>query len=392
MQIRKLYIDGYKNLHQCDYEFKNTNILIGANNTGKSNFLEVFSFLNSLFRGSEDEKKMLFEYGNGNKGKIFGPSNNIDINIEFDDCIDHKNYMYRYVLSVKGPTYGENTIKGNILRETFEYKEIGKTGKMRVGFTRNASGIVKELKLLINEKDSVIAVANKVDNMRDDLNEAIKLGIKNLLIIAQTPVLYSSPDAIRETLKDQASVIRYGRTVALNLISEIDKLLQDQGRAEQFKLILKDLVGIIDIKPLKIQEMIFAILISFEQQKNVNLNQLSDGTLMVINLIVYLMTRDYPIIAIEELENSIHPHLLGKVVEFILNGFGDKQIIMTTHSPILLQCVNKEFVSVIRANKQGLASIININEDKRFKMLLDNPFLEMQDIFNEIGEADGEKE
>ena len=62
-------IKGYKSIKEQKVDFKDINILIGSNGSGKSNFISFFEFLNRLYnrnlqeyislRGGED--KILFE-------------------------------------------------------------------------------------------------------------------------------------------------------------------------------------------------------------------------------------------------------------------------------------------------------------------------------------------
>jgi len=45
MMIEKICINNYKSIQSLqDFELKPVNVLIGANNSGKSNFLDVFAF------------------------------------------------------------------------------------------------------------------------------------------------------------------------------------------------------------------------------------------------------------------------------------------------------------------------------------------------------------
>ena len=60
MKITSIKVKGYKNLLDCTYNIGDFNVLIGANNTGKSNLLEVFSFLDDIISGSDDVKKEIF--------------------------------------------------------------------------------------------------------------------------------------------------------------------------------------------------------------------------------------------------------------------------------------------------------------------------------------------
>lgn len=59
MKINSIEVNGYKNLIDCKYVLEDFNVLIGSNNSGKSNMLEIFSFLNVLLTGSEELKERL---------------------------------------------------------------------------------------------------------------------------------------------------------------------------------------------------------------------------------------------------------------------------------------------------------------------------------------------
>lgn len=47
-QLSRIKISGYKSIRECDVELKKINVLIGANGSGKSNFISAFSFLQSV--------------------------------------------------------------------------------------------------------------------------------------------------------------------------------------------------------------------------------------------------------------------------------------------------------------------------------------------------------
>lgn len=47
-QISSLSITGFKSIESCDIEMKNLNVLIGANGSGKSNFIGFFKFVHEL--------------------------------------------------------------------------------------------------------------------------------------------------------------------------------------------------------------------------------------------------------------------------------------------------------------------------------------------------------
>jgi predicted ATPase len=48
MGIKRLTIKGFKSIRECNLELRPLNILIGANGSGKSNFISIFVLLNAV--------------------------------------------------------------------------------------------------------------------------------------------------------------------------------------------------------------------------------------------------------------------------------------------------------------------------------------------------------
>jgi predicted ATPase len=55
MTLRRVILDGFKSIRSTDVEFHNLNVLIGANGTGKSNFISFFKLLNEMMAGRLQE-------------------------------------------------------------------------------------------------------------------------------------------------------------------------------------------------------------------------------------------------------------------------------------------------------------------------------------------------
>jgi hypothetical protein len=159
--------------------------------------------------------------------------------------------------------------------------------------------------------------------------------------------------------------VKDGRIVALNLTEEINKILESKNR-EFFEEVLNDLIGIESFQVLGFkggtaETDMKIILVKFPNGVMNQLYQLSDGTIITLSLVTYLFTNKYPVIAIEELENSIHPKLLQKVIRLIKNNFSDVQIIITTHSPILLNMVQLDEVSILLSKECGNSEIVRVS-------------------------------
>ncbi len=79
-----------------------------------------------------------------------------------------------------------------------------------------------------------------------------------------------------------------------------------------------------------------------------NSEDISVGTIQMIALLVAAFDPRTPLVVIEEPENSIHPWALRNLVEAFRLASEKKQILLTTHSPILLDQMKPEEVWVVQ--------------------------------------------
>lgn len=394
MKIVNIKIDGYKNLIDCNYALGDFNVLIGANNSGKSNFLEVFSFLNILLMGSEEVKERLLDIGMSINGSIQTTCITYDENliplkedrrrnayveIEFTEEIDEEIYKYIYFIRIKfGELFKD---KGFIEQEYLKYKNIKSSGPMKTVFERENNIITKINGIQsIAGTEATLSIINKIKDIKDKFSYPIQIGIDCVFLICKTPVLYSSSNEMREAIKISAPIIKNGRIVSLALIDEIDSILKSEDN-QIFKDILKSTLNVQEIQCIRIGSEYKDLLVKFYKKSFSSIRELSDGTLIVINIITYLFSNKYPVIAIEEVENSIHPTLLNKLVDLIKNTFYDTQVILTTHSPVLLNMVKLKEVSIISNKDEGRAYIEQVKDKKDLIKKLSGPFSSFSDIF-----------
>jgi putative AbiEii toxin of type IV toxin-antitoxin system len=75
---------------------------------------------------------------------------------------------------------------------------------------------------------------------------------------------------------------------------------------------------------------------------------ISDGTIQTIALLVAAFDPRTSLVVIEEPENSVHPWALRNLVEAFRKATEEKQILLTTHSPILIDQLKPEEVWVVQ--------------------------------------------
>lgn len=105
--------------------------------------------------------------------------------------------------------------------------------------------------------------------------------------------------------------------------------------------------------------------------------QLSSGTLRVLALMTALYGEPYTLlIGIEEPENYIHPEALAALVEHLLDAGDRLQLLVTTHSPLLLDFIDDpEAVRVVnRHPERGTLVRDDINPEKVRRALDESGF------------------
>ncbi len=118
-----------------------------------------------------------------------------------------------------------------------------------------------------------------------------------------------------------------------------------------------------DIEDIKVIEQEYDrnlfIAIKYRQmEKPVNAWLVSDGTLYVLLLtIIAYLPDDQSIYMIEEPENGIHPLAIEGIYEVLSSAY-DKQIFVATHSPLFLGLANPKEILCFSKNSDGAVEIV----------------------------------
>ena len=100
----------------------------------------------------------------------------------------------------------------------------------------------------------------------------------------------------------------------------------------------------------------------------ISASQVSDGMLLVLAYLAIVESPNPPrVLLVEEPENGIHPKRLKEVVS-MLRELIDKQdrtqVLMTTHSPYVLDLFKPEEVTLCRKDKDGAVSVQRLSDSK----------------------------
>ena len=133
MKLKQIRVDGYKNLIDCEVNLGDFNVLVGPNNSGKSNFLELFRILDGICFGNDTIREVLLSglipktrlsvsicHLNAHKDKP------LTIGINFEILIKQKEWNVDYEIKVK--CRDKEVQKGGVLEERLTAKIVGIKG------------------------------------------------------------------------------------------------------------------------------------------------------------------------------------------------------------------------------------------------------------------------
>ena len=118
-----VHIKGYKSIKDAKIELRPINILIGANGSGKSNFLSFFEFLNNLYERKLTEYIAL----NGGEDKFLHHGGKVTQQIEATLSFDNKINEYAFTLE-KGEdklVFKRENLKDSAHEALFIYGVVG---------------------------------------------------------------------------------------------------------------------------------------------------------------------------------------------------------------------------------------------------------------------------
>ena len=102
-------------------------------------------------------------------------------------------------------------------------------------------------------------------------------------------------------------------------------------------------------------------------------SRLSDGTLRYLCLLAILLhPAPPPLVAIEEPELGLHPDVVAKVAELLVDASQRTQLVVTTHSRMLVDALSDHPSSVVVCEKEGGESRFTRLDGARLKAWLDD--------------------
>ena len=328
-------------------------LIYGANGAGKSNFVKVLQFLKHFvidddFLSKIDLKNFFFQLVRVNKEPI-------KIEIEF-----FSNDKY-YIYGVEILHSQKNTI--------IEYLRLSGIGEKddETIFERKGNNVspttdskLSEQLLKKNQNSSIICLNKQYPVINDDnLSKVYNWFWNELKIVTintQTPFLIDMMSKNRQLLDFSNKLLSNLNITESLKVSEmsIDKWMSDKKNKNELQQILQrtsitDHSGVsafsnnrnnfnITMKNGEqiVQEFMFEQFGINGYKKKMDITTQSDGTVRLLTLIPALYDASKGnVIVVDEIENSMHPMLIYKLLKYFFNSESKGQLICTTHLTLL---------------------------------------------------------
>jgi len=371
--LKNIFVSNYKNLTNINLDVENFLLLVGSNNSGKSNFFEIFDILESIYFGGDKGKEDV-------KFKMLFCEEPTLIKIEYDILLSKDTIKSDYEIQIK-IINEENKYKLIIEKELFSFKSISSTGKPKNLFVRKNNKVKLRGK---NKEQSIKNDLTVFDIIRTLYPQPEDLPEEYLMF---GPLLsFVSPSIISVHRKNH----NYSEEIE-PLVEKLFKLQQQED--EDFLQFKNNFVDILDLNgiqfhelttPVETKDKIYACSISEKNnQQNQLIDYMSDGTKILFLMLYNIFIDKKRLVLIEEPEIGLHPKALSKLFQLFFDQIVSSQAIITTHSPYLLKLVNPKNVYLLEKEKEGKYSSTNVSTIKNLKNRLKSKYVDFGDLFVE---------
>ncbi|MEM2969352.1 MAG: AAA family ATPase [Candidatus Bathyarchaeia archaeon] len=396
MKIRKLHIEKYKSLSNIDLQLnKDLNLFVGKNNSGKSNIIDALVFLSRLAQG-RDVVSIFSEYG-GYKEIIFGKKlkEKIAFNLEFDFSKEDLSFLF-HELNL-APEISLDKFREALSKSSYSLQlEENRIAleEVHICYDKNdiiyAKGSYRDemyhCKIIENFRECVIKGNWKltelggrspaisilsVPTMHSPIRveESLLLFLQKFIssFIPLAPVRHS-PEAQRALGTFRLNPSGDNLPQVLNTIASSNRRLFEKIMSSAGKIIEE----IEEIRsPLKegTQDTYVSIVEKAFKDTEFSWRNVASGTKEILFLATLLHTTPKgSLLMIEEPELHLHADAIKKLLSLATKVCqeDDKQIIITTHSPTLIDFLSFEKIFTV-VKEDGETKIEPLKEGKDFE-------------------------
>jgi hypothetical protein len=394
MKIEYIKISGFKNISDIELSLTNFNSLVALNNYGKSNVIEAIEFAHAFISSNNSGKSQMMQSSRRIPINNLIAGKDFFFEICFHALYENINYDIVYAYSFE---WKKNQSEGKRIKsEILKVRKIEKDSKYstyinrlddKKTYIKNKTGRCDN-DILIEDNNLII---NKLSNYDDifyldivkEIN-SLKFLFFSLVDVEQrfnTGFEIKQNGDENEEMSEIPSIANFFFNLKSTnknkydlLVNSIIDLLPDIEYINPIEIDFKK-----ESQPLKktfvsfeFPEKIYDIRVKVKtNNQETSVKNLSCGSKRIFYILASLIIAELnkiQLLTFEELENSIHPALLQKLLMIISELANNTQILITSHSPHLIKYLNLNDIYIGIPNIEGLADFKRIKRTKQQKI------------------------
>jgi predicted ATPase len=415
MTIKTIRVKNFKSFKELHVDLGKFNILIGANASGKSNFIRVIEFLRDIERHGLDNAiqlqggreyltnlnigvgeslsvEVVLSEGAGKTGRIIASSKDGTNHLFLDD--PEISYSFSIHFRKKGAGFDvlDDRLVFNGLFKTWsrtaeggervrrQHDGVGEVVVTRDGETISVKTIPPEGLSLAEYEVMPWLLRGNVPQRSLVLEHAESVTgrpLQGIAIYDFDPKLpkKATPITGKADLEEDGS----------NLAIVLKNIIENGDQKRKLENLLGDLLPFVaglEVEKFADKSLLFSLRETYAKKQSLPASLISDGTINITALIAALYFEKKPVAIIEEPERNIHPSLISKLVAMMKDASQGKQIIVTTHNPEVVRHADIGDVLLVSRNGDGFSTISRPSENNEVKVFLQNE-MGLEELFVE---------
>ncbi len=401
IKIDRIKIEGFRNINSVNAEISDITSLLSVNSYGKSNYLSGIIFGVDFIHALSYDKERMMDY------ETYKPFNTKilfkDFSFEIEFSFSEKNKITQIIYGYSFKWKKNEKDNPKILKEYLKIKE-NNSQKFATYISRDKkdafykSSLTGSCNKKINIEDNEL-VLNKIMAYDDLYYLTLVKQINNISVYVDkhfnTSTAYNIKTRIRKgfsdyNLGDDTNVPRILYKIKSEFPEKFELIVNTLRDIFPFIQDIKIIEYNVDVdeinKNIKTSNYIvpnnvyFLVALDKNISKTIDFASMSDGVRRVLLIFTTLVLADinnYSLVGIEEPENSLNPKIFQRYL-MALKGFSkNTKIIITSHSPYLINYINPKNIYLGLPNNDGLAIFSKIKEKSINRLLNDADNMEM---------------
>ena len=407
MELLSVSVGGFRNLAYTTIELGGITALVSPNNYGKSNLLDAIRFAFQFIESGNKRRNNLMRSTNCIPLSPSLSNDDFRFSIEFDDPSLGEYRFVRYGFSFSWPKDDGSGCK--ITGETLEIN--AKRSGTWTNYLRRNRGQYKKghdtrsfRSISLDDSQLAIDVLTAVEDI--EINPAIRSIFDITYAICDSLEtenrFHSTPLEFGETMDDSTAMFNdvdlpralyrlkqsdpehydIFQSAIYTLFPEFEHIsvnsyeLRPEDHERLSQALKKDDIPEENI-PFHIRNDLYRLMVkSANLNQPVDISHMSTGTKRIIWLVANTIiagANSAGCIGIEEIETSIHPRMMRELLEVLNENIGSTSLLLTSHSPFLIQYLKPEKIYLGVPSKDGVATFKRVEKSKT-KDVLDSAY------------------